>query len=42
MVSYGGYCLDNCPSSMYVDLNENCISCSSNAAICTDLFVGDL
>jgi hypothetical protein len=42
MVSLNGYCLQQCSSNYYVNSNQECILCTSNEAICNNLFAASL
>ncbi len=42
MVSLNGYCLAECSSNYYVNLNQECTLCDGGSGMCGNLFEADL
>lgn len=42
MVSLNGYCLAECSSNYYVNLNQECTLCEGGSGMCGSLFEADL
>lgn len=42
MVTLNGYCLQQCTSNYYVNLNQECTLCTQSPSQCSNLFTADL